>query len=267
MENHFLDITLKIARDAGALLMEYYGKLDSRQIFSKGVRDQVTEADLQCEKQIVAQLTKHFPDHSILAEEQTNKKGSAPYQWFVDPLDGTNNFAHHHPFFAVSIGVAHQGNLIAGVVYAPYLRELYYALKDGGAYLETDGSDKRQLRISPTEDFDQSLLACGFAYKRMKDVPDIDRFFFPILNAAQGIRRCGAASLDLCYVAAGRYDGFWEWGLHPHDIAAGALIVREAGGTVTNWDGANDCLWEKHVVASNGKLHQELLAKVDYHQI
>lgn len=260
MHNRYLQTAIEIAQQAGGLLMEYFGKLEPTQIQSKGYRDLVTEADYQSEKLIVAQLSSHFPEHGILAEELTDKAGNGPYRWFVDPLDGTVNFAHRHPFFSVSLAMAKDGIMQIGVIFAPVLQQLFYAIKDEGAFCQVSASANQRLHVSPVSDIGQALLATGFAHNRMGHYPAIDRAFLQLLASSLDIRRCGAASLDLCYVASGNYDAFWECGLQPHDVAAGSLIVKEAGGKVSDWQGKDQYLWGKQIVASNGEFHDVILS-------
>lgn len=258
--NHYLDSALQIAGEAGLLLKDCYGKLRPGQIQQKGHRDLVTEMDVAIEKQIVHHISHHFPDHNILAEENTNKDQQSNYQWFIDPIDGTNNFAHGHPFFAISIAMAYENKLEVGVVHAPILGEVFYAVQGKGAYVaDTQLQYHRQIQVSNIATLKDALLATGFAYKRnISRHEALDALFFPMLNCCCGVRRCGSAAIDLCYVARGRYDGFWEVGLNAYDIAAGMLIVREAGGLVTDWHDQPDCLHQKHILASNGKIHQNM---------
>lgn len=261
-DNPYLSTALQATRDAGALLMECFGKLQPGQIRHKGPRDLVTDADYRSEKLIVDRLVSDFPDHAILAEENTKKTGKEPYQWFIDPLDGTNNFAHNHPYFAISVAMAHKGTMEIGVVYAPLLQELFYAARGQGAYREDPRGGRRKIEVSTVAEISQGLLGCGFAYKRMEDPPVLDRIVTDFLASCQDIRRCGAAALDLCYVACGCYDGFWEWGLYPHDVAAGSLIIEEAKGKVTDWKGGDSYLWGYNIVASNGRLHRAMLEQL-----
>ena len=200
---------------------------------------------------ITKELAKAFPDHGILGEEGAKKNSGHDFTWIIDPVDGTTNFAHGHPYFAVSIGLAYQGTPIIGVVYAPLLNELYTAAQGQGAYL----NDKKII-VSATKKLQFSLLSTGFTYKRRGiNLPNFEHFLY----STQGIRRGGAASIDLCYVAAGRIDGYWELGLKPWDITAGVCILKEAGGRTTSMAGQKLDLYAKNILATNGKIHKEML--------
>jgi myo-inositol-1(or 4)-monophosphatase len=243
-----------IARAAGALLREGWGHVG--RVEHKGDVNLVTEYDRRAEALITDALQQEFPDHHIYAEEQGDiGLGSSPYTWLVDPLDGTTNFAHGFPVFAVSIGLVHRGEGLVGVIYDPILDELYTAGAGRGAQL-----GQRPIAVSQVESLDSALLATGFAYDRAwaadHNLPYLDKF----LRGSQGIRRAGAAALDLAYVACGRLDGHWEMRLHPWDVAAGTLIVREAGGRVTDFSGGHEFDHSgREIVASNGRIHDAML--------
>ena len=219
--------------------------------------DLVTEADKASEAVIVAMLTKAFPDHGILAEEGGGNHAESEYVWLVDPLDGTTNFAHGYPQFSVSIALLHAGSTVAGVVYDVMRDELFAATRGAGARL-----NGRLIRVSSTLTLALSLLATGFPYDRQTNPQNnLDQFGDSLLHA-HGVLLAGSAALDLAAVAAGRLDGYWEFKLKPWDLAAGVMLVAEAGGCVTDPQGAAPDLWTGSVVASNGRIHDELLARL-----
>jgi myo-inositol-1(or 4)-monophosphatase len=251
----FKQIAIMAAKKAGLILKRKLGK--KRRVGYKGIVNLVTEMDILAEKIIVSALQKHFPDHSILAEEQTSKKRFSPYQWIIDPLDGTTNYAHCFPIFCVSIALAKDGEPILGVVYDPTRDELFVTEKNKGARL-----NGRKLHVSSESNLSRSLLATGFPYDiRESPINNFDHFYNFAIRA-QAVRRAGSAALDLCYVAAGRFDGFWEMKLAPWDLAAGKLMVQEAGGMATDFFGKPLGLSGKHVLASNGKIHKAMLRLV-----
>jgi myo-inositol-1(or 4)-monophosphatase len=241
-----------IAREAGALLLTYFNP--QIKIEYKGDVDLVTAADRASEKLIVERLQAKWPQHGIVGEEGTRSDIGAEYRWLVDPLDGTTNFAHGYPVFCVSIAlVRHDDQLEVGVLYDPTRDELFVAERDGGATL-----NGTPIHVSKTTRLGESILGTGFpSHKRHKN-PNI-HFYQQITLRSHGVRRAGSAALDLANVASGRYDGFWEFNLNPWDTAAGVLIVQEAGGTVTRFDGTPFRLDSREVLASNGLIHEELL--------
>ncbi len=242
-----------IAREAGALLMSYFDR--HIKIEYKGDVDLVTAADRASEKLIVERLRSRWPQHGIVGEEGTRSDVGADYRWYVDPLDGTTNFAHGYPVFCVSIALARKDDeLEAGVLYDPTRDELFAAERGQGATL-----NGKPLHVSTTARLAESILGTGFpSHKRHKN-PNI-HFYQQITLRSHGVRRAGSAALDLANVAAGRYDGFWEFNLNPWDTAAGVLIVQEAGGMVTRFDGAPFRLDSREVLATNRLIHQEVLA-------
>lgn len=256
MESQHLKIAMNIAKEAGEILLRYFGKNKDKHISLKGLRNLVTHADLESEKWIVGRLNEHFPEHGILGEENTNTMGTSGYRWYIDPLDGTTNFAHDHPFFSVSMGMSYKEKMEVGVVYAPYLDELFYAQRGQGAFFVHQGQTSRLL-VSEVGDLQNSLLATGFAYHEGDNFKNIGNFSH-VLKLTQGIRRCGSAALDLSYVASGRYDAYWELGLAPYDVAAGSLIVEEAQGMVTDWSFGKEYLFGNNIIASNSRLHEQL---------
>ena len=242
-----------IAREAGTLLMQYFGRVT---IQYKGEVDLVTEADRASEKLIVERLRARWPEYGIVAEEGTRSDPDAEYLWYVDPLDGTTNFAHGYPVFCVSIALTRKdGQLEAGVLYDPTRDEMFAAERGQGAQLNGGA-----IHVSKTKALLESLLGTGFpSHKRHKN-PNIF-FYHHITLRSHGVRRAGSAALDLANVACGRYDGFWEFNLNPWDTAAGVLLVQEAGGLVTRFDGTPFRLDSREVLASNGLIHQELIAQ------
>jgi myo-inositol-1(or 4)-monophosphatase len=247
-----LDFAIDLALRAGSVLRA--GLAYERNVESKGYADVVTDIDKASEALVVGAIRERFPDHAILAEEGGATAGSSTYQWQIDPLDGTLNYLHGNPVFCVSLALLHQGELHLGVVYDPCRDELFAAERGGGARC-----NGRLLSVSRTEVLASALLTTGFPYNRFSQPDNNLREHAHILLKCQDVRRPGSAALDLCYVAAGRIDAHWELGLSPWDVAAGALMVREAGGTVTDWQ---DHPWypgEPRIVASNGCLHDELL--------
>jgi len=248
----FLDIAEKAARAGGDILKEYL--VQPKEIEFKGEVDLVTVADRLSEDAIVGIISRAFPDHQILAEERTPKSSSSRYRWVIDPLDGTTNYAHGFPCFAISIAVEEAGRIVVGLVYDPLRDECFTAIKGQGAYL-----NGRAIRVSSIDKLDRALLATGFPYDRRKFVDDYLKPFRDFLIYAQEIRRPGAAAIDLCYLAAGRIDGFWEYKLHPWDVAAGSLMVTEAGGRVTDFSGHDYSIYGQETLASNGKIHEEMI--------
>lgn len=246
------DAAIELAREAGAILREGHGRAHTPE--RKGRIDLVTEYDRRSEALLLRRLAERFPGHAVLAEESGAHAGSGPAtRWLIDPLDGTTNFAHNYPFFCVSVGAEHEGEMTAGAVYDPVRDEMFAAARGHGATL-----NGRPIRVSDVERLEGALLVTGFPYDvREKPEPLLSQFR-AFLMRAQGIRRDGSAALNLCYLACGRFDGFWEAHLAPWDMAAGTLIVREAGGMVTDHDGGALRLDGKRILGSNGRLHEEM---------
>ncbi len=241
-----------IAREAGALLMTYFDR--HIKIEYKGDVDLVTAADRASEKLIVERLQARWPQHGIVGEEGTRSDVEADYRWFVDPLDGTTNFAHGYPVFCVSIALARNDDqLEVGVLYDPTRDELFAAERGSGATL-----NGKPIHVSQTERLAESILGTGFPSHKRHQNPNI-HFYQQITLRSHGVRRAGSAALDLANVAAGRYDGFWEFNLNPWDTAAGVLIVQEAGGKVTRFDGTPFRLDSREVLATNGLIHEEVV--------
>jgi myo-inositol-1(or 4)-monophosphatase len=245
------NLILSAAIEAGKLLMEKFER--GIRVEFKGKYDLVTAADRESEALIVKMIREQFPDHDVLAEEADYGKLHSDYRWIIDPLDGTTNYAHGFPWFAVSIGLEIKGRLELGVVHNPYVGEIYFAERGAGAFL-----NEKPLRVSRVEILERSLLATGFAYDHKKCKANNYDFFSRFQREAQACRRPGAASLDLASVAAGRFDGFWEMKLKPWDIAAGILLVEEAGGRVSDFDDKEMTLDSLECLASNGLIHREM---------
>lgn len=220
----------------------------------KGDKDLVTEVDKESERLIVEHLLSRFPDHDIVAEESIYPQNGSPFRWIIDPVDGTTNYAHGFPWFCASIGLEQDGELIAGVIYNPVYDELFTATKGGGAFL-----NGVRLSVSARSPLKNTLLGTGFPYDCATDPANNFASFIAFQKSARGIRRAGAAALDLAYVAAGRLDGFWELKLKPWDVAAGVLLVREAGGVVTTFYGSTYDIFNNRIVASNGLIHDEMV--------
>ena len=251
----FLDIATEAALAGGAILQQYWGKL--HQVQDKGRwGDLVTEADVASEQAILAVMQRHLPDHPILAEEsglQNPSTADSPLLWAIDPLDGTTNYAHQYPFYAVSIGLLVQGIPQVGVVYLPFFKELFRAAQGLGATL-----NRQPIQVSSTATLAQSLLVTGFAYDRRETADNNYAEFCHLTHQTQGVRRGGSAASDLAYVACGRLDGYWERGLSPWDLAAGVVLVREAGGQVSAYDQTPLNLETGRILATNGQLHAAL---------
>src|SRR5690349_8270857 len=244
-----------IAREAGALLLDSFQRRIGFEY--KGDVDLVTAADRASEKLITERITRQWPTHDLMGEEGARRETGSDYRWYIDPLDGTTNFAHGYPVFCVSLGLEHKGDLIAGVIYDPTRDEMFAAEKGSGAYL-----NQRRMHVSATEKLVESLLGTGFpSHKRHKN-PNI-HFYHQITLRSHGVRRAGSAALDLANVASGRYDGFWEFNLNPWDVAAGVVLVREAGGSVTRYDGSPFEIDSRETLATNGIIHEELRAVMD----
>ncbi len=257
--DEIVDFAIDIAREAGRIMMDGLGR--TRRVAKKSQRELVTEIDEACERHVIASIRASYPDHDYFAEEGSLREDrKSPWRWIVDPLDGTTNYAHGIPAFSISLGLEKAGELRAGVVYAPYLNEMFFASRGKGAYLNTRAIP---IRVSETDAIPEAVLATGFAYvMNQTENTNLDNFA-RLTREARGTRRLGSAAIDLCYVACGRYDGYWEMHLKPYDVAAGAVILREAGGKVTDFKGGEDWLEGQNVVATNGKIHEALRSRLD----
>ena len=251
-----LTTAVKAARRAGNIINRGARDLDLLTVTVKGPKDFVSEVDREAERAIVETIHAAYPDHAILAEEGTSrdKNLEAEHVWIIDPLDGTTNFIHGFPQYCVSIGVEHKGALEHAVVYDPVRDELFTATKGRGAYL-----NDRRIRVTKTDKLEDALIATGFPFREVGHLDQYLRMFKNVTMATSGIRRPGAAALDLAWVACGRVDGFWEIGLSPWDMAAGALLVREAGGLIGDLEGNDGFLDSGRVVATNAKLFAAML--------
>ncbi len=247
-----LDFAIDLAYRAGALARS--GLEREHAVEEKGRADLVTETDRAIEELLVGSIRSRYPDHRIVAEEGSNNTGSSAYTWVIDPLDGTTNYAHGVPLFCVSLGVLQGEAPLFGVVYDPLRGELFTAYRERGAYC-----NGRRLQVSQTPSLDAALLTTGFPYDRFTQPDNNIAEFSRMVLHIQGVRRTGSAALDLCYVAAGRTDGHWELGLHPWDTAAGALLVAEAGGRLSDWQNRDWTLWNPRLVASNGLIHAQIV--------
>jgi len=245
-----IEILKESALKAGIVLKDCFR--NSVEIEFKGENDLVTDADRKSEKILVDFISKIFPDYGIIAEEGSNKEKNSKYRFIIDPLDGTTNFAHKYPFYSISIGLLKDDEPIIGIVYAPHFEEMFYAGKGMGAFL-----NGKKISVSETQNIKDSLLVTGFAYQLDK-YDNLD-YFRKIIKKSRGVRRDGSAALDLCYVANGRFDGFWELGLHPWDQAAGAVILREAGGTITDFSKNKWSPFDKELVATNFLIHDQMI--------
>lgn len=249
-----LNFAIETARDAGQILLEKFGR--KLNIMKKGDINLVTEADLASESLIIERIKSYYPKHSILAEESGNAViigGDNTWKWIIDPLDGTTNFAHGYPCFCVTLALEHDGEIVIGVTFDPTRNELFAAERGKGASL-----NNKPIRVSEAEDLGNALLVTGFPYD-FRDRPDFARHFSEFLVRSRGVRRDGSAAIDLAYVACGRFDGFWEEGLNPWDVAAGVLLIEEAGGQVTYYNGSPLSIYTPPICASNGLLHSQML--------
>lgn len=248
-----LNIAIRAARSAGALIVRQLERVDSLNVTAKGHNDFVTEVDQRAEQIIIDTIHKAYPDHGILAEE-SGQQGSDEFVWVIDPLDGTTNFLHNFPHFAVSIALEHRSQILHGVVFDPVRQELFTASRGEGAQL-----DNRKMRVSREKDLDSALLGTGFPFRELSNFDEYLSTLQAFMPNCAGIRRAGSAALDLAYVAAGRLDGFWEFGLKRWDIAAGALLIHEAGGFVSDPFGGEKYLDCGDVVAGNPKIAKKML--------
>jgi len=252
-----LNIAVRAARNAGDIIVRHLNRIDQLTVASKERNDFVSEADHQAEAEIIAVIRKAYPAHSVLAEESGHHAGNEEFQWIIDPLDGTTNFLHGFPQFAVSIALKHKGRLDQAVVYDPLRQELFTASRGGGAFL-----DNRRIRVSRQTGLGGALLGTGFPYKDQRHLDAYLNMFRALIVDSAGIRRPGSAALDLAYVAAGRLDGFWEIGLNAWDMAAGVLLIQEAGGLVGDLAGGHSYLENGNIVAATPKLFAVMLREI-----
>lgn len=247
----YLETAVEIAREAGALLATYFARRVGFEL--KGEFDLVTEADRASERLIVERLRSHFPAHGIVAEEGGGHASASEFRWYVDPLDGTTNFAHSLPIFNVTLALEQAGEMLVGVVFDPLRQEMFTAERGSGAYL-----NNRRIHVSAASRLEDSLLCTGFPSRKRHMSINV-HFYHQLAMATHGVRRTGSAAIDLAWVACGRLDGFWEFGLNPWDMAAGRLLVTEAGGSVSDMKGQPHQFGAPHLLADNGRLHGEIL--------
>jgi|TARA_B110000116_G_scaffold266020_1_gene276114 myo-inositol-1(or 4)-monophosphatase len=248
-----LNVAVMAARHGGDILIRNLNKLEKLNVEKKGRNDFVSDADLAAEKAVIDVILKHHPDHAILAEE-SGQRGESDTVWIIDPLDGTTNFLHGFPVFCVSVAVTHKGRLEHGVVYDPLRQEMFTASRGQGAQLEG-----HKIRVSGRVDLERALIGTGFPYRDSNEAFDpYIKMLVKAMENTTGVRRTGAAALDLCYVAAGRLDAFWETGLKPWDLAAGTLIIRESGGLISGLDGSEDFMDSGHVLCGSSKIYTGL---------
>lgn len=254
-----LNIAVRAARRAGDTILRYLGRLESLEVATKSRNEFVTEVDRLAEQEIVQTIRRNYPDHGVLAEESgRHGNRNSEFLWVIDPLDGTTNFIHGVPIFSVSVALQHRGRLEHGVIYDPMRQELFTASRGEGAQL-----DGRRIRVSRTHALEQALIGTGFPYR--SKALWVDRYLEMlqvIMDRSAGVRRPGSAALDLAYVAAGRFDGFWEFGLQPWDMAAGVLLIREAGGMAGGLTGEDDFEANGNIVAGNPKIFAALLETI-----
>jgi myo-inositol-1(or 4)-monophosphatase len=256
-----LQTAIKAAQTAGKITLEKFGELSHPEIHTKKFKDFVTDVDKACEAAISSTISENFPDDSMLCEEGTVMNGSSGRTWIVDPLDGTLNFIHSFPVFSISIALREGNNeLLTGVVYQPVLKELFTAERGQGAYL-----NGKKITISSRTDSESFLMATGLPFSEYHYLDATLGMLRDVIHNSAGIRRAGSAAIDLAYTACGRFDGFWEYRLSPWDFAAGVLLVREAGGIVTNFSGDHDIFKETSIIAGSGVTHPLLLEKARKH--
>lgn len=249
-----LHTAIKAARRAGSVILRYSDQVDRLSVDSKGHNDFVSEVDREAEQQIIDILRRAYPDHAILAEESGKQNDGNDFQWIIDPLDGTTNFLHGYPQFSVSIALRHLGRLEQAVVFDPLHNELFTAGRGAGAHL-----NDRRIRVSKVSKMEGALLGTGFPFKSFENLEVWIDTFRVLLPKTSGVRRAGSAALDLAHVACGRLDGFWEIGLNAWDMAAGALLIEEAGGMVSDFSGGQDFLDTGNIVAGNPRVHPEIV--------
>jgi len=248
----YMKVAIAAAKEAGRIQMNHFGH--SHSVEYKGEIDPVTNVDKLCDQAIAKMIFSAFPDHDLLTEEGPFEVKGSPWKWIIDPLDGTTNYLHGYPCFCVSIGLEVDGEVKLGVVYNPNLDELFHAEKGGGAYL-----NRNRIFVSREDHLDRSFLCTGFPYD-IRDHADLYlRYFRQFIIKSFAIRRPGSAAIDLSYLAAGRFDGFWEFKLHAWDVAAASLMVSEAGGKVTDFQGQDFSIYSREILASNGLIHEEML--------
>ena len=251
-DNRYLEVAIAAAKEAGRIQMEHFGH--SHTVEYKGETNPVTIVDKLCDQAIVQMVSRAFPDHDLLTEESLFEIKGSPWKWIIDPLDGTTNYFRGFPCFCVSVGLEVEGEMILGVIYNPILDELFHAEKGAGAYL-----NGHRIFVSREDRLDRSFLCTGFPYDVRDHADFYLRYFREFIVESFAVRRPGSAAIDLCYLAAGRFDGFWELKLHAWDVAAGSLMISEAGGKVTDFQGNPFSIYSGQILCSNGLIHEEML--------
>jgi myo-inositol-1(or 4)-monophosphatase len=254
--NPALNIAIMAARKAGGVILRHMDRLGTLSVSNKSRNDYVSEVDRLAEEEIIKVIRKSYPEHGILAEESGKRDGN-DYQWIIDPLDGTTNYLHGFPQFSVSIALSNRGKIEQGCIYDPLREELFTATRGSGAFL-----NDRRIRVSAAKTLEGTLLGTGFPFKQQQHLNAYLEMFKVLHRESAGIRRAGSAALDLAYVAAGRLDGFWEIGLNPWDMAAGALLIQEAGGMVGDFRGGDTFQESGNIVAGNPKVYQSMLQAI-----
>lgn len=255
--NNFLTVAVKAAKIAGGIILDNLGRISKEDISIKQASDFVTRVDEESEKAIISTIKASFPDHHFLAEESVKEIETDGYRWIIDPLDGTTNFIHRYPVFSVSIALQYKREIISGVIYEPLKSDLFAAEKGRGAFLNGD-----RIRVSQVTTLKDSLITTGFPFRRKEFIDSYLGLFRNIFLRVSDLRRAGSAALDLAYVACGRCEGFFEIGLSPWDMAAGELLIKEAGGIVTDFGGGRDYLLTGNIVAGVPGIHGELLGEI-----
>jgi myo-inositol-1(or 4)-monophosphatase len=255
--SEFLNVAVTAAQRAGNIILENLGHISKDDIALKKASDFVTRVDTESERIIINTIKERYPEHSFLAEESVHESNTESYRWIIDPLDGTTNYIHQYPVFSVSIALEYKRERIAGVIHDPLRNDLFTAVKGEGAFL-----NGIRIAVSPVRDLKDSLICTGFPFRQKERIDLYLRLFKNIFNRVSDMRRAGSAALDLAYLACGRCEGFFEIGLSPWDVAAGALMITEAGGLVTDFNGGNNYLSTGNVVAGAPKIQGELLSEV-----
>jgi myo-inositol-1(or 4)-monophosphatase len=254
-DDRYLEVAMAAAKEAGRIQMEYLGHFHS--VEYKGEINPVTIVDKLCDQTISQMIVSAFPDHDLLTEESLFEMKGSPWKWIIDPLDGTTNYFHGYPCFCISIGLEVEGEMKLGVVYNPILNELFYAEKGEGAYLNGN-----RISVSHEDRLNRGFLCTGFPYDVRENADFYLRYFREFIVKSFALRRPGSAAIDLCYLAMGRFDGFWEFKLHAWDVAAGSLMITEAGGRVTDFQGQPFSIYSGEILASNGLIHEEMLQAI-----
>ncbi len=248
---------VSLSKEIGRFLKTEITKIHEEHVEEKGLHNLVTYVDKAAEKKLVDALADLLPESGFIAEEGTSKKVGAHYNWIIDPLDGTTNYIHGVPLYAVSLALQYDNEIVLGVIYEPNLKECFYTWKGAPSYL-----NGKIIKVSTTKTIDQSLFATGFPYYDYDRLKDYLKFFEYLMQYSRGIRRLGTAAMDLAYVACGRYDGFYEYGLSPWDVAAGSLIVKNAGGEIFDFRGGKDYIFGKEIVSLNGHISSEFMMQI-----